>query len=79
MRKSIHTRAYKAFRERLVAARHASGFTQHELAKELGRQQSFVAKYEGGERRIDLVEFLEIAKVLKLDVKQALRSIQSAM
>jgi transcriptional regulator with XRE-family HTH domain len=37
------------------------------LAKKLGRPQSFIAKYEGGERRIDVIEFVAIARALGAD------------
>ena len=79
MRKSVHTRAYTVLRERLVAARHAAGLTQQQLAKKIGRPQSFVAKYEGGERRIDLVEFLEIATVLGVDARRVIRKVADVM
>lgn len=79
MRKSVHTRAYKVLLERLVAARQTAGLTQQQLAKKLGRPQSFVAKYEGGERRIDLVEFLEIAAVLGTDARRIIRKVVDAM
>jgi transcriptional regulator with XRE-family HTH domain len=75
MRKSVHTRAYTVLRERLVAARHAAGLSQQELADKLNRHQSFVAKYEGGERRIDLVELLEIATVLGADARRIIRAV----
>jgi len=65
MRKSVHTRQYQIFLEQLVAARQAAGLTQQVLADRLGRPQSFVAKYENGERRLDVVEFLEIARQLE--------------
>ncbi len=38
--------------------------TQSQLAKKLGKPQSFIAKYEGGERRLDVVEFVDIVKAL---------------
>lgn len=79
MRKSVHTRAYTVLREHLVAARHAAGLSQQELAEKLDRPQSFVAKYEGGERRIDLVEFLEIAAVLGVDARRVIRKVTDAM
>ncbi len=79
MRKSVHTRAYTVLRELLVAARHAAGLTQQQLAKKIGRPQSFVAKYEGGERRIDLVEFLEISVILGVDAKRIIRNVINAM
>ncbi len=46
---------------------HSSGVRQQALAKKLGRPQSFIAKYEGGERRIDVVEFIAIARALGAD------------
>jgi transcriptional regulator with XRE-family HTH domain len=48
----------------LVAARKGAGLSQEELARRLKRSQSFVAKMETGERRIDVVEFVEIARAL---------------
>ena len=76
MQKSVHTRKYRAFIEQLVAARKAAGFTQQKLADRLGRPQSFVAKYENSERRLDVVEFLEIAGILKIDPHQIIREIE---
>lgn len=64
MTKSLHTQEYNRFRRLLVAAREGSGFTQSEVALALGRPQSFVAKYERGERRLDVVEFVQICAVL---------------
>ena len=51
----------------LLAARKARGLTQTELAEQLRRPQSFVSKYERGERRLDIVELIEITKRLGLD------------
>lgn len=79
MRKSVHTKAYGVLRERLIAARQSAGLTQHALAKKLGRPQSFVAKYEGGERRLDLVESLEIARALGIDARRLVRDVSEAM
>ena len=79
MRKSVHTRAYTVLRTHLVAARKRAGLTQAELAERLGRKQSFVAKYEGGERRLDLVEFLEIMRVLDGKAQATIRAIEAAL
>lgn len=79
MRKSVHTRAYTVLRERLVAARQAAGLTQQQLAKKIGRPQSFVAKCENGERRIDLVEFPEIASLLEADARHIIRAVADKM
>ncbi len=51
----------------MVRARKAAGLTQHALALRLKKPQSFVAKYEGGERRLDVVEFVAVARALGAD------------
>ena len=48
----------------LINMREKAGLTQTVLAKKLNRPQSFVSKYEIGERRLDLVELQEICKAL---------------
>jgi len=78
MRKSVYSRQYQFFLEKLVEARKAAGLTQKQVADELGRPQSFVAKYEGGERRLDVVEFLEIAKLISADPHAIIRGIQKS-
>ncbi|KAJ8134482.1 hypothetical protein OY671_012305, partial [Metschnikowia pulcherrima] len=51
----------------LVAVRKSADIRQQALAKKLGRPQSFVAKYENGERRLDIIEFTAIARALGAD------------
>ncbi|GAJ29661.1 transcriptional regulator [Acidomonas methanolica NBRC 104435] len=51
----------------LIAARHAKGLTQATLAARLGKPQSYVAKYENGERRLDVIEFLDITDAIGVD------------
>lgn len=75
---SPHGREYRRLREMLIETRKAAGLTQSALAKRLGRDQSFVSKYERGERRIDVVEFLAIAKALRADPGKLLRRLQGA-
>ena len=45
----------------------AANPTQAAVAARLGRPQSFVAKYECGERRLDVVEFIEVAEAIEFD------------
>ena len=66
--RSLFSPAYRRLRDWLVAGRHAQSLTQVQLAEKLGRPQSFVSKYERGERRLDFVEVFEIAQVLRIDV-----------
>jgi transcriptional regulator with XRE-family HTH domain len=79
MPRSLYSRAYKVLRKHLVAARHSAGMSQQGLADKLGRHQSYVAKYEGGERRIDVVELAEIASVLKLDLSAVIKEVSAAL
>jgi transcriptional regulator with XRE-family HTH domain len=55
---------YERFRVLLIEARKESGLTQEEVAERLRRPQSFVWKIENGVRRVDVVEFLEIARAI---------------
>jgi transcriptional regulator with XRE-family HTH domain len=77
MGKSIHSPQHQKLRELLIAARKKAGLTQAEVGERLGRPQSFVAKYEGGERRLDVVEFIEVARAVGLDPGRAVRAVAS--
>ena len=55
---------YERFRALLVEARKEAGLTQEEVAERLHRPQSFVWKIENGVRKVDVVEFLEIARAV---------------
>jgi transcriptional regulator with XRE-family HTH domain len=57
----------------ILNARRKTGLTQQQLAERLGQPQSFVAKYEGGERRLDLLAFASIAQALDTDPVRLLR------
>ncbi len=59
--------SYKRFRDLLIDARKKASLTQVELSSKLQRPQSFVSKYERGERRLDIIEFGEIARSLGID------------
>jgi DNA-binding XRE family transcriptional regulator len=54
-------------RRRLHEARRARGLRQCDLAERLGRPQSFVSNYERGTRRLEVSEFIQIARILSLD------------
>lgn len=63
---------YLRLQRLLVEARRARGLTQSEVASRLQVPQSFVSKYERGERRLDIVELLRILRILELDVREVL-------
>lgn len=73
MAQGIHDKRYQAAIEALRSARSARGLSQTELGRRLGRRQQFVSKYESGERRLDVIEFMEAAEVLDLDWIEVLR------
>lgn len=64
------------YRKLLIAlkeARKAAGMSQQEVADELGEHQSFVSKYENGERRLDAIELAKIATVLGTNYDKLLK------
>jgi transcriptional regulator with XRE-family HTH domain len=77
--KSTFTDEYDVFLLTLVSARKAAGVTQQELATRLGKPQSFVSKYERRERRLDVVEFVIIAKAIGLDSCSVVRDIETLL
>lgn len=62
--RSVFTGKYERFRQLIVQARKDAGLTQVQLARKLGKPQSYVSKYELGERRLDVIEFVEVAVAL---------------
>ncbi|OAV51500.1 transcriptional regulator [Rhizobium sp. WYCCWR10014] len=70
--KTLGTERHRALIALLVEKREASGLTQTELADKLGEYQSFVARLESGQRRVDVIEFLELARILNFDPLDAL-------
>jgi transcriptional regulator with XRE-family HTH domain len=67
MSKTLRSRTHKALIAVLVGTRREAGLTQRDLAKKLHRPHSWVSKIETGERRVDVGEFMEIARALKVD------------
>ena len=75
MTKSVHTKNYARFLELLIKARKDASVTQDKVAERLSRPQSFVSKYENGERRVDVIEFLELAQAIGFDPISFIRKI----
>jgi len=73
--KSLRSSEHAIFRALMIETRKKAGLTQEQLAKRLRRPQSFVAKYEGGERRIDVVEFLAVVGAMRADPLTILRAL----
>lgn len=76
--KSVYSAAHAALCELMIDARTQVGLTQQGLAVRLGRPQSFVAKYERGERRLDVIEFMAICDAIPVDSVTILRKLRKA-
>lgn len=77
MSQTLGSPRHEALRELLVAERKKAGLSQEKLAKILRQHQSFVARLESGQRRIDVVEFLELAEIIGFDPSRALAKIKA--
>lgn len=65
MSKSIYLKKYKNVTEKLKIARFEAGLKQEEVAQILKKPQSYISKIERGERRIDIIELSQLAKLYK--------------
>ena len=65
MPRAIYTKDHNAIVERLKKARFESGLGQVEVAKKLGKTQSYLSKIESGQRRFDVLQLKEFAKLYK--------------
>jgi transcriptional regulator with XRE-family HTH domain len=73
--KTIHTERHKKLRALLVARRKAARLTQTVVAERLKKPPSYVAKYEGGDRRLDVLEFLDVAAAIGFDPRALIRDL----
>ena len=73
MKKSIHTKEYAYFVERLCKARLEKGLTQSQVAKKLKRPQSHISNIETGQQRVDVVELQRFAKMYGKDITYFVR------
>jgi transcriptional regulator with XRE-family HTH domain len=75
MRDSLRSPQQKQLRQLLRELRVRQGLTQAQVAERLGNHQSFVAKYEGGERRLSVIEFVHVARALGTEPATVLRHV----
>lgn len=70
--KSLYDEEYRRLIDVLANARRGRGLTQQEVADKLGRPQSFIAKVEGFERRLDVIEFIRYCRAIGVEPKEFL-------
>ena len=68
MSKSIFSKDYRNVLEKLKKARLNAGLKQSDVAQKLKKPQSYISKIERGERRVDIAELRELAKIYKKDI-----------
>lgn len=68
MDKTIYSKEHKHLIERLRKARKETGLDQEQVAKRLKKTQSYVSKVESGQRRIDVVQLKNFARIYKKDI-----------
>ncbi|MDG1737601.1 MAG: helix-turn-helix transcriptional regulator [Paracoccaceae bacterium] len=78
MAKTIRSSGHEALREALIAARKAAGLTQADLAKRLKCHQSLIARLESGQRRIDVVEMIVLARAINVGASDLLAAAEMA-
>jgi transcriptional regulator with XRE-family HTH domain len=79
MRKSVHSAGQRVLCDLLRDARHKAELTQQKLAQKLAKPQSFVAKYENGERRLDVVEFVQVVRAIGADPGRLMKALLRRM
>lgn len=72
---SMHNPAADLLARRVVELRRAAGMNQRQLATALGREQSYIGRIETGQRRLDLIEWIQLLRALKTDPERELTRI----
>jgi transcriptional regulator with XRE-family HTH domain len=78
MAKAKFSPFYRRLCRLLAGARKKAGLMQAEVAERLGQPQSYVSKVESGERRLDVAEYVEIARAIGVDPVKLLKQAMSA-
>lgn len=76
MGKTLGSGQHKVLIAMLIAAREKAGLTQTELAERLGEYQSFVARLESGQRRVDVIELIRLSGILRFSAQKMVSAIE---
>ncbi|HDY75709.1 MAG TPA: XRE family transcriptional regulator [Candidatus Marinimicrobia bacterium] len=79
MRKSIRTPEQMHLQSLLKEVRVEAALSQMDVAGRLGKPQSFVSKYESGERRLDLPELREVSQALGISLGELVKRFESGL
>ena len=73
MSSSLYSKEHKNIVEKLIKARREVGIDQVDVAKKLGRSQSYLSKIESGQRKIDVIQLKKIAKIYNKEINYFLK------
>ena len=76
MDKQLYSRNQAILQQLLRELRTEAGLRQQQMADELDEPQSFISKYESGERRLDILELREICRVLGISLEEFARLLE---
>lgn len=76
MAKTIHSARLRRLTEILTERRKATGLTQTAVAHAMGRHQPFIANIENGQRRVDIVELMDLAEIMELDLHEVIEELK---
>lgn len=79
MPKAHSVSAQEQLQALLRQVRADAGLTQTDVAQRLGRPQSFVSKYESGERRLDILELREVCRAIGMPLPEFIRRLEQAL
>lgn len=79
MSRALASPSHAVLRGLLVKARKDAQLTQQQVAAKLGVPQSYVSKYEKGERKLDVIEFVALCDVLGVSAAGAIEVLRQAI
>ncbi|QDT88805.1 helix-turn-helix domain-containing protein [Gimesia algae] len=79
MKKNLYTQRQRILLDLLRKTREEAGLRQDDVAERLRRPQSFVSKYESGERRLDILELYDVCEVLGTTLSNFVRTLESLL
>jgi transcriptional regulator with XRE-family HTH domain len=68
MNKTIYTQEHKTIIKQLKKVRLSLGLSQKQVSKKLGKTQSYISKIESGQRRVDIIQLKEFARLYKKNI-----------
>ncbi|WP_454746417.1 helix-turn-helix domain-containing protein [Ciceribacter selenitireducens] len=75
---SFHALVYGRLIDALVDARKSAKLTQEEVGRRIGSRQTFVSKFELGERRLDVAEFIKVSRAIGADPHELIRQAENS-